>query len=68
MTISFNYALSAEKVHEELYRAALQNLAEKPTEIYDYYVCTVCGYTSRRSVPERCPVCNTPGAHFEKIN
>ena len=64
---SFNYALAAEKVHEELYRAALQNLAEKPTEIYDYYVCPVCGYTSPRNAPERCPVCNTPGARFEKI-
>ena len=30
---SFTYALAAEKVHEQLYRAALQNLAEKPTEV-----------------------------------
>ena len=65
---SFNYALSAEKVHEELYRAALKNLADKPTEVYDYYVCPVCGFTSPRSAPERCPVCGTPGARFEKIS
>lgn len=65
---SFTYALSAEKVHEELYRAALQNLAEKPTEVYDYYVCPVCGFTSPRSAPERCPVCATPGARFERIS
>ena len=65
---SFTYALAAEKVHEELYRAALQNLADKPTEVYDYYVCPVCGYTSPRSAPERCPVCATPGARFEKIS
>ena len=65
---SFTYALAAEKVHEELYRAALQNLAEKPTEVYDYYVCPVCGFTSPRSAPEKCPVCGTPGARFERVS
>ena len=64
---SFTYAMEAEKVHEQLYRAALQNLAEKPTEVYDYYVCPVCGYTQPRNAPEKCPVCATPGARFERI-
>jgi rubrerythrin len=66
--VSFFRALEAEKVHEQLYTAALQNLAEKPTELYDYYVCPVCGYTHPRNAPEKCPICGAPGARFERIN
>jgi rubrerythrin len=43
-------------------------LAEQATEeAYDYYVCPVCGYTHKRSAPDRCPVCGTPGERFEVI-
>lgn len=64
---SFRWAWEVEKVHEELYRQALATLAE-PQETFDYYVCPVCGYTHARNAPERCPVCNTPGKRFEKVN
>ncbi len=49
---TFNYALEVEKIHEELYKEALTNLG-KDTDAYDYYVC---------------PVCNTPGGRFERID
>ncbi len=61
---SFKNAMAAEKVHEQLYRDALENIASQPTEVYDYYVCPVCGHTVPRNAPERCPVCGTPGARF----
>jgi len=64
---SFNWALDVEKVHEELYRQALASLG-KETEEYDYYVCPVCGFTHARNAPDKCPVCGTPGARFEKIS
>ena len=64
---SFKYAFEVEKVHEALYREALANL-NKQEEIYDYYVCPVCGYTHPRNAPDRCPVCGAPGARFEKIS
>lgn len=64
---SFNYANEVEKIHEELYRAALENLG-KPGETYDYYICPVCGYTHARTAPEVCPVCGTLGSRFEKIS
>jgi rubrerythrin len=64
---SFNYANEVEKIHEELYKAALENLG-KPGETYDYYICPVCGYTHARTAPEACPICGAPGSRFEKIN
>ncbi len=66
---SFTYAWEVEKVHEELYREALElhESGEKADEEYAYTVCPVCGYTHKRSAPEKCPVCGTPGSRFEKI-
>lgn len=64
---SFRWALEVEKVHEELYRKALAALSE-PQESFDYYICPICGYTHERNAPDRCPVCGTPGARFEKIS
>jgi rubrerythrin len=64
---SFNYANEVEKVHEELYKAALETLG-KAGETYDYYICPICGYTHARTAPEECPVCGCPGIRFEKVN
>jgi len=64
---SFNYANEVEKIHEELYKAALANLG-KETEVYDYYICPVCGFTHARTAPEVCPICGCPGAKFEKVS
>ncbi len=65
---SFNNAWEVEKVHEELYREALALLeAGEKEEDYEYYVCPVCGYTHKRSAPDKCPVCGAPGSRFEKI-
>jgi rubrerythrin len=64
---SFTWANEAEKVHETLYKEALVTLG-KPGEEYDYYVCPVCGYTHKRTAPEKCPVCSTLGSKFEKIS
>lgn len=63
---SFKWAWEVEKVHENLYREALARLGQSG-ESYAYYVCPVCGYTVAKAAPERCPVCNTPGARFDLI-
>jgi len=63
---SFKLAYEVEKVHEALYRQALEMLG-KPTPEVDYYVCPVCGFTHEGPLNGRCPVCNTPGERFEKI-
>ena len=64
---SFHWANESEKVHEVLYREALASLGQ-PGEEYDYYICPVCGYTEKRSAPEKCPVCGAHGSRFERIS
>ncbi|MEN6434421.1 MAG: rubrerythrin family protein [Anaerolineaceae bacterium] len=63
---SFTNAMEVEKVHEALYREALENIG-KSSEPYDYYICPVCGYIHPRNAPEKCPVCSTVGTRFEVI-
>lgn len=65
---SFSFAWEVEKVHETLYREALENIDQKQDEEYDFYVCPVCGYTHPRNAPEKCPVCGAPASRFEKIS
>lgn len=64
---SFRWAWEVEKVHEELYRKALEALG-KTEEAYDYYVCPICGYTHAKNAPDKCPVCGTPASKFLKIS
>ncbi len=64
----FERPMAVEEVHEKLYREALENIANQPTEVYDYFVCPVCGYTIARNAPERCPICGTMGTRFERIS
>lgn len=66
---SFTNAWEVEKVHEGLYREALTELeaGESQEDLYEYYVCPVCGYTHKRNAPEKCPVCGAPGSRFEAI-
>lgn len=64
---SFHWANEAEKVHEVLYKEAIELLG-KPGDTYDYFICPVCGYTEKRSAPEKCPVCGALGIRFEKIS
>lgn len=64
---SFDMAWDVEKVHEDHYRSALETLGQQ-TELFDYYVCPICGYLHARTAPDKCPVCGTPGSRFVKID
>ncbi len=66
--VSFDRAWDVEKVHEKLYTEALDTLDAKQAEEFDYYVCPVCGFIHARTMPERCPVCQTLGQKFEKMS
>lgn len=61
--ITFKWAWEVEKVHEALYRDALESLG-KEEESFDYYVCPICGHTHARNAPDKCPVCGTPGSRY----
>jgi rubrerythrin len=66
---SFNYALQVEKMHEAYYRNAAELLKQgKDAPDVTYYVCPVCGNTHIGPMEGPCPICNTPGERFEKID
>lgn len=65
-TRTFHYALEVEKVHEVLYREALETLgSDSDTE--DYYVCPICGQTHRGKPTGPCPVCGAPAEKFIRV-
>ena len=67
-THSFDMANTVEQIHHKLFQAALKNLEDgKALKDTVYYVCPVCGNTVEGSVPDWCPICNTPGSKFKKI-
>lgn len=63
---SFNRAWNVEKVHEALYKAALDTLGTE-TEVYDYWVCPECGFVQAKSAPDHCPVCGRDGTEFIRV-
>lgn len=63
---SFRWAMEVEKVHEILYRQALEKLGKDST-IVDYYICPVCGYTHEGPMSESCPVCGTLAQRFMQV-
>jgi rubrerythrin len=66
---TFKYALEVEKIHEALYRKAAESYQKgEDAPETDYYVCPVCGFTHEGKLDGRCPVCNTPGERFAKID
>jgi len=62
---SFTYANKVEKVHAALYQKALDNM--DTFEDADYYVCSVCGYTSENEPPDICPVCGAKSTAFFEV-
>lgn len=65
-TTSFKWAYEVEKVHEALYRYALEHM-DPNTPLVDFYVCPVCGYTHEGKFEGKCPVCGTPAEKFVKV-
>jgi rubrerythrin len=60
--LSFKHASDVEKIHNNLYSNALDNLGRnRETE---YHVCEICGNTVTGNAPEKCYVC---GAGIDKF-
>jgi rubrerythrin len=66
---SFDWANQVEKIHHGLYDKMYQEVkaGQKPKDVV-YYVCPVCGNTVEANAPDKCPICNTPGSKFKKID
>ncbi len=57
---TFNYARSAETEHAALFTAALNNLENMRAKGSQYFVCTVCGYTTTKIDFAKCHTCFSP--------
>lgn len=65
---TFMYANEVEKIHHELYSAALKAISVgKDLEINAMWVCPVCGMTFEGEFPDNCPVCGVSSDKFEKV-
>lgn len=66
-----SFALATEKVHEVMYKKALESVkAGKDIPKTTYWVCPVCGLTFEgdfASLPDKCPVEGTVKAKFIKF-
>lgn len=62
---AFRLANDAEKVHADLYKAALDTLGSK-TDI-EYYICPVCGNLVKGDKPDKCTICGAPGSRFYSV-
>ena len=66
---TFNYAKTAEGEHAKLYSEALNNLPKlKGSKAKDYFVCTVCGYTTSQLDFSKCPSCFTNKDKYERVS
>jgi len=64
--ITFNLALKAEKVHNDIFEAAFQaNKAGKPEEKRNYFVCQVCGNIEFEKPSAACKICGRGPENFK---
>jgi rubrerythrin len=65
---SMRYAMEVEKVHFELYSAALAKVqAGGDLGEVSVKVCPTCGHTVIGDAPEECPICNASAASYIEI-
>jgi len=64
---SIYFAVEAEKIHEDLYKLALEEISKgNDMDVEDVYICPVCGHTHLGKPTERCPICNVPAEKYVK--
>ena len=62
------WACAVEQVHADLYKQALAALESgKDLDTLEVYICPLCGHLELGKAPEKCPVCNLPGAKYAKV-
>lgn len=68
--ISFYYALSAEKIHAELFKEAKKYVDQGKDWPLDGYIwiCPICGHTYvGKEPPPKCPICGALGKDYVKF-
>lgn len=65
----FEFALSVEKVHAELYQKAVEAVkAGKDLEGAEIYLCPVCGDVHIGKPTDKCPICGVPADKYEIVS
>jgi rubrerythrin len=64
---TFKFANEVEKVHAGLYTNALQTL-DQEGEVFDYFVCSICGHTVEKAAPDKCVVCGAGSKAFFQVS
>ena len=65
---SIFYAIEAERIHAEMYTAALEKVnRDEDIEEAEVYVCPVCGHTHFGQPTEKCPICNLSPEKYRKF-
>jgi rubrerythrin len=66
--VMFGYAVTAEAVHAELYKRALEAAAQGvDLKEAKFYLCPFCGNIEFGAPPEACPICGAPKAKFVEV-
>jgi rubrerythrin len=64
----FGWALKAEAVHAELYKKALEAVAQgKDLTETNFYLCPVCGHIECGRPPDVCPICGVKSDKYIQI-
>lgn len=66
--LSFSNAEKVEKVHQGMFKRALEKLeAGEDALEKEYYVCGVCGFPAEGVAPDVCPICGAPKEKFKLV-
>lgn len=64
----FELAMKAEAVHANLYKLALEAVAQgKDLSETKFYLCPVCGHIEMGNPPASCPICGAKGEKFVQV-
>lgn len=63
----FKYASSAEAVHAEIYKMALEAIQSGKDFTQEFYLCPVCGHIELGKPPENCPICGIKGEKYIQV-
>jgi rubrerythrin len=65
---NIDWALTAEKVHHELFTKAKEAEGnDTDSSEAKIYVCPVCGHTVEGEHPDNCPLCHAPGDMYKEF-
>lgn len=65
---NIEWALTAEKVHHELFTNAREaEGAGEDVGTEKIYVCPICGHTVKGKHPDNCPLCHAPGDMYKEF-